>query len=154
MSSFSTNTLSSMLSAVADIQMTVDAQGGVSGAKINTELSQLLDAKKLSTDDWQELIADQAKEIAETVLNAARATPSETHKVDLNLYTDSKDECIPVSCWFCSDEGTKATKVVCRDLRSDASVRQQLINDQLTLEQDYWNNPRLEARYRRMLDMI
>ena len=42
-SSFSTNTLNSMLSAVADIQMTVDAQGGVSGAEMNTELSQSLD---------------------------------------------------------------------------------------------------------------
>jgi len=153
-SSFSTNTLNSMLSAVADIQMTVDAQGGVSGAEMNTELSQLLEADKLSTDDWRDLIADRDKETAEAVLKAARSAPGDTHRVDLDLYTGSQDECIPVSCWFCSDEGTKATKVVCKDLRSDASVRQQLINAQRTLEQDYWSNRRLEARYRRMLDMI
>ena len=63
MSSFSPNTLSSILSAVADIQMTIDAQGAVSGAEMNTELSQLLDSNMLSTDDWRELIADRDKEI-------------------------------------------------------------------------------------------
>ena len=95
-----------MLSAVADIQMTVDAQGGVSGADLNTELSQLLAADKLSTDDWRDLIADRDKETAEAVLKAARSTPGETHKVDLDLYTGPQEECIPVSCWFCSDEVT------------------------------------------------
>ena len=99
-SSFSTNTLNSMLSAVADIQMTVDAQGGVSGAEMNTELSQLLEADKLSTDDWRDLIADRDKETAEAVLKAARSAPGDTHRVDLDLYTGSQDECIPVSCWF------------------------------------------------------
>ena len=154
MSSFSPNTLSSVLSAVADIEITLDAQGRVAEAKMNTELSQLFEADKLSTDDWRDLIAERDKETADAVLNTARSTPGETHKVDLDLYTESQDQCIPVSCWLCSDEVTKATKVVCKDLRSDASVRQQLINAQRTLEQDYWSNRRLEARYRRMLDMI
>jgi transcriptional regulator PpsR len=33
-------------------------------------------------------------------------------------------------------------------------LRQQLVNAQRTLEQDYWSNRRLEARYRRMLEMV
>ena len=154
MSSFSHSTLTSMLSSVADIQMTVDAQGGVVGAELNPDLSQLFEADKLSTDDWRDLIADRDKEMADAVLKTARSTPGETHKVDLNLCTGPQEQFIPVSCWFCSDEVTNETKVVCKDLRSDASVRQQLINAQRTLEQDYWSNRRLEARYRRMLDMI
>ena len=154
MSSFSHSTLTSMLSSVADIQMTVDAQGGVVGAELNPDLSQLFEADKLSTDDWRDLIADPDKETADALLKTARSTPGETHKVDLNLCTGPQEQFIPVSCWFCSDEVTNETKVVCKDLRSDASVRQQLINAQRTLEQDYWSNRRLEARYRRMLDMI
>ncbi len=154
MSSFSHHTLSSMLSAVADIQMTVDAQGSVLGAEMNTELSQLLEADKFLTNDWRDLIDERDKDAADAVLKTARSTPGETHKVDLKLHTGSQDQCIPVICWFCSDEATNATKVVCKDLRSEASVRQQLINAQRTLEQDYWSNRRLEARYRRMLDMI
>ena len=154
MSSFSNDTLSSVLSAVADIQMTVDASGGVVRAELNTDLSKLFEAGKLSTDKWRDLIADRDKEAADAVLKAALSTPGKTHNVDLNLSTGSQDQFIPVSCWLCSDEVTNATKVVCKDLRSDASVRQQLINAQRILEQDYWSNRRLEARYRRMLDMI
>ncbi len=154
MSSFSYSTLSSMLSAVADIQMTVDEHGGVVGAEMTTDLSQLFEADKLFADDWRDLIADRDKKTAHAALEAARLAPGETQRVDLNLRTESKDQVIPVSCWFCSDEVTSATKVLCRDLRSDASIRQQLINAQRALEQDYWSNRRLEARYRRMLDMI
>ena len=153
-SSFSHNTLSSLLSAVADIQMTVDASGCVVGAEMNTDLSQFFEPGELSVDKWCDLIAAEDKETADAVLETARSTPGETHNVDLNLYTGSQGRLIPVSCWLCSDEVTKATKVVCKDLRSEASVRQQLINAQRTLEQDYWSNRRLEARYRRMLDMI
>ena len=91
MSSFSHQTLNSILTAVADIQMTVDAQGGVARAEMNTELSQLFEADKFLTDDWRDLIADRDKETADALLKTARSTPGETHKVDLNLHTGSQD---------------------------------------------------------------
>ena len=47
--------------ALADIQMTVDAQGGVSGAEMHTE-PQLFWRSTASTDDWRDLIADRDKE--------------------------------------------------------------------------------------------
>tara|TARA_B100001063_G_scaffold160753_1_gene150075 strand:+ start:1 stop:1074 length:1074 start_codon:yes stop_codon:yes gene_type:complete len=55
---------------------------------------------------------------------------------------------------MCTDAETDTTSLICIDLRSETSLKQQLVNAQKTLEQDYWNNRRLEARYRRMMEMM
>ena len=61
---------------------------------------------------------------------------------------------MPVSCWLCAQTEDNTLEIACVDLRGETSLRQQLVNAQRTLEQDYWSNRRLEARYRRMLDMV
>ena len=61
---------------------------------------------------------------------------------------------MPVSCWFCARAEDNTVEIACVDLRGETNLRQQLVNAQRTLEQDYWSNRRLEARYRRMLEMV
>ena len=41
-----------------------------------------------------------------------------------------------------------------RDMRPTANLRQQLINAQQALEQDYWRLRQVETRYRRLFDMV
>ncbi|GIR71898.1 MAG: hypothetical protein CM15mP74_31490 [Halieaceae bacterium] len=61
---------------------------------------------------------------------------------------------MPVSCWLTQETDNDTLHIACVDLRGETNLRQQLVNAQRTLEQDYWSNRRLEARYRRMLDMV
>ena len=45
-------------------------------------------------------------------------------------------------------------RIAALDLLPEASLRHQLLNAQHAMERDYWSKRRLEARYRRLLDMV
>ena len=94
------------------------------------------------------------KAVAADTLNTALADPGSAHRVDVALIAGPDEEPVPVSCWLCAQTEDNTLEIACVDLRGETSLRQQLVNAQRTLEKDYWSNRRLEARYRRMLDMV
>ena len=57
-------------------------------------------------------------------------------------------------CWICAEADSSDVKVAAIDLLPEASLRHQLLNAQHAMERDYWSKRRLEARYRRLLDMV
>ena len=74
--------------------------------------------------------------------------------MDVALTEGPEEEPIPMTCWLCANADDNTVQLACVDLRGETNLRQQLVNAQRTLEQDYWSNRRLEARYRRMLEMV
>lgn len=103
---------------------------------------------------WLELVVESDRALAAGCLEAAIAQPDAVHRIDVRLDIVSNQEPVPVSCWLCGNSAEKSIQIACLDLRSESNLRQQLVNAQRTLEQDYWSNRRLEARYRRMLEMV
>lgn len=103
---------------------------------------------------WLELVVESDRALAAGCLEAAIAQPDAVHRIDVRLDIVSDQEPVPVSCWLCGNSAEKSIQIACLDLRSESNLRQQLVNAQRTLEQDYWSNRRLEARYRRMLEMV
>lgn len=103
---------------------------------------------------WLELVVESDRALAAGCLEAAVAQPDAVHRIDVRLDIVSNQEPVPVSCWLCGNSAEKSIQIACLDLRSESNLRQQLVNAQRTLEQDYWSNRRLEARYRRMLEMV
>ena len=91
---------------------------------------------------------------AEAALTAAVSEPGTAHRVDVALVLGPEAEALPTSCWLCANDTDQTIRLACIDLRGETNLRQQLVNAQRTLEQDYWSNRRLEARYRRMLEMV
>jgi transcriptional regulator PpsR len=103
---------------------------------------------------WLELVRESDKVVAADALSAALREPGTAHRVDVALTEGSTEEPIPMTCWLCANADDNTAQLACVDLRGETNLRQQLVNAQRTLEQDYWSNRRLEARYRRMLEMV
>ena len=152
--STSSATTSSLLAAVADLQITLDPTGVITHAESDSDLLELLPLSSVTGLSWLELIQEADLDSTRTVIETARSNPGVSSHVDLVLCPKGQVETIPLSCWVCADAETDATYLIGMDLRSETSLKQQLVNAQRTLEQDYWNNRRLEARYRRMMEMM
>ena len=154
MSSSSLATTKSLLAAVSDLQITICPKGVITHVESDSDLLELLPLSILTGLSWLELIQEADIELTRSTIKAARSNPGAPSRIDVVLCPEGQVEMIPLSCWVCADAETDATYLICMDLRSETSLKQQLVNAQRTLEQDYWNNRRLEARYRRMMEMM
>lgn len=154
MSTSAPKSLETLLASLADLQLTLNDSHGVQAVNAEGSLLRHLSRDKLIGRPWLELVRESDKALAEEALRSAQADPGSVHRVDVALLSGSDDELMPASCWLCACAQTQTVQVACRDLRGETALRQQLVNAQRTLEQDYWSNRRLEARYRRMLEMV
>ena len=154
MSSSSLATTKSLLAAVSDLQITLCPKGVITHVESDSDLLELLPLSILTGLSWLELIQEADIDLTRNTIKAARSNPGAPSRIDVVLCPEGQVEMIPLSCWVCADAETDATYLICMDLRSETSLKQQLVNAQRTLEQDYWNNRRLEARYRRMMEMM
>ena len=143
-----------LLASLADLQLTLNDSHGVQAVNAEGSLLRHLSRDNLIGRPWLELIRESDKALAEEALRSAQADPGSVHRVDVALLSGPDDEPIPASCWLCACAQTQTVQLACVDLRGETALRQQLVNAQRTLEQDYWSNRRLEARYRRMLEMV
>ena len=154
MSTPSHTTTRSLLADLADLQFSLNDSHRVASIASESALARELSRDTLIGLPWLELVSDADRAHAATRLKAAAANPGTVQKMDARLNIIPDREPVPVSCWICGDSDDNTLHIACIDLRSESNLRQQLVNAQRTLEQDYWSNRRLEARYRRMLEMV
>ena len=143
-----------LLAGLADLQVTLNDSQRVASINSGSALMRELSRDTLIGRPWLELVVESDRALAAGCLEAAVAQPDAVHRIDVRLDIVSNQEPVPVSCWLCGNSAEKSIQIACLDLRSESNLRQQLVNAQRTLEQDYWSNRRLEARYRRMLEMV
>lgn len=148
------NTLSSLLAGLADVQFTLNDSHRVASISSESALMRALSRDTLIGRPWLELVSEADRSLAAESLQSATAEPGTAHHMDVRLDIVSNQEPVPLSCWICCNSDDNTLHLACIDLRSESNLRQQLVNAQRTLEQDYWSNRRLEARYRRMLEMV
>lgn len=154
MSTSSQPTPERLLAGLADLQVTLNDSQRVASINSESDLMRELSRDTLIGRPWLELVVESDRALAAGCLEAAVAQPDAVHRIDVRLDIVSNQEPVPMSCWLCSNSAEKSIQIACLDLRSESNLRQQLVNAQRTLEQDYWSNRRLEARYRRMLEMV
>ena len=154
MSTPSHTTTRSLLADLADLQFSLNDSHRVASIASESALARELSRDTLIGLPWLELVSDADRAHAATRLKTAAANPGTVQKMDARLNIIPDREPVPVSCWICGDSDDNTLHIACIDLRSESNLRQQLVNAQRTLEQDYWSNRRLEARYRRMLEMV
>ena len=154
MSTPSHTTTRSLLADLADLQFSLNDSHRVASIASESALTRELSRDTLIGLPWLELVSDADRAHAATSLESAAANPGTVQKMDARLNIIPDREPVPVSCWICGDSDDNTLHIACIDLRSESNLRQQLVNAQRTLEQDYWSNRRLEARYRRMLEMV
>ena len=154
MSSSAQNSLETLLASLADLRLTLNDTHAVQAVNSDSGLLRHLPRDAMIGRPWLDLVRESDKAVAADTLNTAQADPGSAHRVDVALIAGPDEEPVPVSCWLCAQTEGNTLEIACVDLRGETNLRQQLVNAQRTLEQDYWSNRRLEARYRRMLDMV
>ena len=154
MSSSNQQNLEVLLASLADLRLTLNESGGVQAVDANSGLLRHLPREAMIGRPWIELVRESDKGIAADALSAAQKEPGIAHRMDVALMAGPEEQPVPVTCWLCANTDDNSTQLACVDLRGETNLRQQLVNAQRTLEQDYWSNRRLEARYRRMLEMV
>jgi len=146
--------METLLESLADVSFTLNEAQSVRSVSAGDGVLRNLPREEMIGRAWLDLVRDSDRATASEALELAVKAPEQALRADLALLIGSETEPVPVTCWLCASADDDTIRIACIDLRGEANLRQQLINAQRTLEQDYWSNRRLEARYRRMLEMV
>lgn len=152
MTSASTSSSELLLLHIASVHFTVTATGFI----VNSETSSptgAIQADDLAGSSISEIIDADSRDALNTKLNEARRNKGTPLRCDITL-TPHNTGPVPLLCWLCCEDNSNDVRVAGLDLLPEVSLRNQLLNAQHAMERDYWSKRRLEARYRRLLDMV
>ena len=154
MSSSTPSSVETLLDSLSDVGFVLNESMSVQSMSLSSGVLRNLPRDDMIGRPWLDLVRESDKAIASEALQTSLDQPEQAHRADLALLVGSETESVPVTCWLCASGDGASIRIACLDLRGETNLRQQLVNAQRTLEQDYWSNRRLEARYRRMLEMV
>ena len=140
-----------LLQQLASLQLTLNEAGFVTSASTNSP-SSLAQSEDLIGKEWVSLLRDIDRPATRAAIKEATGQPDTSIRCDVVMELATGSE-LPLSCWLVSHNGIDVD-IAALDLLPEASLRQQLLNAQHAMERDYWSKRRLEARYRRLLDMV
>lgn len=142
-----------LVTGMADFSLLLDTSGRILEMSINNDdLSASID------DSWvgrhlQDIVAEESRGRIDGILQTAADHPGSAASCDASHLLDDGTDLL-VRYRAVSRGGKDETLVLGQDMRAEASLRQQLMNAQQALEQDYWRLRQIETRYRRLFDMI
>ena len=141
-----------LLQHLASLQFLINENGIVIDATINGP-SSTLQPEELIGRPLSELVTDDSGALLASRIEEARRNKGVAVRCDTSIEPRSGNT-VPLLCWICAETNSSNVKVAAIDLLPEASLRHQLLNAQHAMERDYWSKRRLEARYRRLLDML
>ena len=141
-----------LLQHLASLQFLISENGIVIDATINGP-SSTLQPEELIGRALSELVTDDSGALLASRIEEARRNKGVAVRCDTSIEPRSGNT-VPLLCWICAETNSSNVKVAAIDLLPEASLRHQLLNAQHAMERDYWSKRRLEARYRRLLDMV
>lgn len=155
LSDLGTSTLAALVEQAADFSLVLDDRGFVSELTVaSSELETCVDQTWVGRP-WMETVIGESRSRIDDLLTSARASPGVPMQADIT-HLDLQGAELPVQYRVVSEpvNGGDAVVALARDLRPTANLRQQLLNAQQALEQDYWRLRQLETRYRLLFDMV
>ncbi len=141
-----------LLQHLASLQFLINENGIVIDATINGP-SSTLQPEELIGRPLSDLVTDDSGPLLASRIEEARRNKGVAVRCDTSVEPRSGNT-VPLLCWICAETNSSNVKVAAIDLLPEASLRHQLLNAQHAMERDYWSKRRLEARYRRLLDMV
>ena len=151
MSTASARSSEVLLQQLASLQLTLNEAGFVASASTNSP-SSMVQSEDLIGKEWLSLLREIDRPAAKAAIKEATNQPDTSVRCDAIMELATGNE-LPMTCWLVSHNGIDVD-IAALDLLPEASLRQQLLNAQHAMERDYWSKRRLEARYRRLLDMV
>lgn len=141
-----------LLQHLASIQFTVAATGFIVDAEVNNP-SSTVQPDDLIGSSISEIVTEESIGALNAKLNEARRNKGTAVRCDVTVNPRNTNP-VPLLCWLCCQNNNDDVRIAALDLLPEASLRHQLLNAQHAMERDYWSKRRLEARYRRLLDMV
>ena len=141
-----------LLQHLASIQFTVAATGFIVDAEVNNPSSTVQPDDLIGTS-INEIVSEESIGALNAKLNEARRNKGTAVRCDVTVNPRNTTP-VPLLCWLCCQNNNDDVRIAALDLLPEASLRHQLLNAQHAMERDYWSKRRLEARYRRLLDMV
>ena len=141
-----------LLQHLASIQFTVAATGFIVDAEVNNPSSTVQPDDLIGTS-ISEIVTEESIAALTAKLNEARRNKGTAVRCDVTVNPRNTNP-VPLLCWLCCQNNNDDVRIAALDLLPEASLRHQLLNAQHAMERDYWSKRRLEARYRRLLDMV
>ena len=141
-----------LLQHLASIQFTVAATGFIVDAEVNNPSSTVQPDDLIGTS-ISEIVTEESIGALNAKLNEARRNKGTAVRCDVTVNPRNTNP-VPLLCWLCCQNNNDDVRIAALDLLPEASLRHQLLNAQHAMERDYWSKRRLEARYRRLLDMV
>ncbi|MEE4660937.1 MAG: transcriptional regulator PpsR [Halieaceae bacterium] len=142
-----------LLREIADFCLLLAADGSISDLTVHTQDA----VTALSSDwigrDWRESVTPDSRVRAEALLSEAHAEPGQVAIGDVSHALNDGTEML-VRYRALRPADSEHVILIGEDMRSEANLRQQLMNAQQALELDYWRLRQIETRYRRLFDMV
>jgi transcriptional regulator PpsR len=145
--------LAALLDKVADFTLLVEADGRIGELAVaSSELEHYIDQDWVGRS-WADTAGPDGCGRIEHLLSRARSHPGAPQRGDVvHPLPDGSD--LPVAYRAISTGDDQRVLVLGEDMRGMASLRQQLVNAQQALEQDYWRLRQVETRYRSLFEMV
>jgi transcriptional regulator PpsR len=150
---FDAASLAGLLAKVADVSFVLDREGGIAEVAVgSSDLTGVIDDRWTGRSLLEATEGDSSQRLRELIA-AALAAPETPRRIDLNHSLDD-GTALPIEYRIVALGPEGPLLAAGRDMRPVASLRQQLLNAQQALEQDYWRLRQVETRYRQLFDMI
>jgi transcriptional regulator PpsR len=142
-----------LLKKMADFYLLVDSGGCILEVAVhNDELGPIAEADWVGRD-WADTVSNESRNRIGEMLEQAHAHPGVPVVRDVAHPLADGSELLIQYRTVSRGEDEPAIAVG-QDMRPMVNLRQQLMNAQQALEQDYWRLRQIETRYRRLFDMV
>ncbi|MEM9422692.1 MAG: PAS domain-containing protein, partial [Pseudomonadota bacterium] len=142
-----------LLESLADFSLLLNAQGKILEIAVTREdLANEVNNGWVGQDLSSLVTADSADRIA-ALIEQALASPGKAVRRDVSHSLPGGGELLVAYQAICVGQESDIL-MLGQDMRPMANLRQQLMNAQHALEQEYWRLRQIETRYRRLFEMV
>ena len=142
-----------LLKKMADFYLLLDAGGCILEVAVHNDAFDAIPTQDWVGKHWTDTAGAESRARIEEMLEQAHAHPGLPAVRDVSHPLPDGSEML-IQYRTVSRGEDEPVIAVGQDLKPIANLRQQLMNAQQALEQDYWRLRQIETRYRRLFEMI
>ena len=144
--------ISAALASLADLQLSLDNEGVCLELRVTNP--ELTDLRRLSWQgkNWLDTVTPEQQARVQDALQRTLGHSGETRTIEVTHLWEGHTT-LPIRYQLVGVSGKEQVIAIGQDLRGVTELRQQLLNAQQAMEQDYWSMRQMENRYRRLFDI-
>lgn len=140
------------LASLADLQLSLDSDGICLELKVTNP--ELTDLRRLPWQgkNWLDTVIPEQQSRAQDAMQRALSKAGESISIEVTHLWEGH-AALPIRYQLVAANSKEQVIAIGQDQRGFTELRQQLLNAQQAMEQDYWSMRQMENRYRRLFDI-